>query len=128
MRINNDNYVEKAEQVILQMPTKTKQGKTVNNLTTSKIRSLLAMTADIYNQVINSQEEQRNSDICGQIQYLRVRFVYEAGREPAVKRLVEKAELLEILQEIQGKRSNYILFSHYMEALTAFHRFHNGKD
>ena len=134
MRINNDNYVEKAEQVILQMLTKNKQGKMVSNLTTSKIRSLLAMTADIYNQVINSQEEQLNPDICGQIQYLRVRFVYEAGRESgvgresAVKKLVEKAELLEILQEIQGKRSNYILFSHYMEALTAFHRFHNGKD
>ena len=51
MRINENNYVDKAEEAIKSLVEESKQkcrGK-VNIVTTSKIRNLLAMTADIYN-------------------------------------------------------------------------------
>ena len=55
MRINENNYVDKAEEAIKSLVEESKQkcrGK-VNIVTTSKIRNLLAMTADIYNHQKN---------------------------------------------------------------------------
>ena len=130
MRINKNNYVDKAEKVIQKLVEDSKQknrGK-VNIVTTSKIRNLLAMTADIYNQVLVYTNEKLNEDISGRIEYLRVRFMYECGREPKVKKFVKEAEIIELLKEIGQSKKNYLLFSNYMEALVAFHKFYGGQD
>ena len=39
------------------------------------------------------------------IAYLRVQFVYQAGREIAVKDLVEKAQILDALKEIKDRET-----------------------
>ncbi|HIU66299.1 MAG TPA: type III-A CRISPR-associated protein Csm2 [Candidatus Caccomorpha excrementavium] len=131
MLINESNYVDKADQAIRMLVKKEQEknprGK-ANIVTTSKLRNLLAMTADIYNQILNVSADTLDPDVCGRIEYLRVRFIYECGREPKVKALVDEAEILKILKEIGKSRANYILFSRYMEALVAFHRFYGGKD
>ena len=130
MRINETNYVDKAEAAIQHLVEESKK-KNHGNLkivTTSKIRNLLAMTADIYNQVLICQEEKLNADIMGRIEYLRVRVMYECGREPMVNDLVREAQIIEILKEIGGSKKNYLLFSRYMEALVAFHRYYGGQD
>jgi CRISPR-associated protein Csm2 len=129
MKINEQNYVDEAEKVILRLKEmKDKKGRTLPLVTTSKLRNLLAMTADIYNEVMNSKEEKLSEEICARIEYLRVRCIYESGREEAVKRLVEQAGILQILKEIGSSKKNYILFNRYMEALVAFHKFNGGKD
>lgn len=69
-----------------------------------------------------------DDEICGRIEYLRVRFMYECGREPKVKEFVQQAEILEILKEIKQSKKNYLLFSRYMEALIAFHKYYGGKE
>ena len=126
MRINEENYVAKAESVILKLSKQVdKQGKVVAMVTNSKIRNLLSMSADIYNQVLDCKEDKLPQELNGRIEYLRVRYIYEAGREPRVKDLVIQGELLEIMKEIQGSKKNYILYYHYMEALVAFKRFWN---
>lgn len=130
MRINKNNYVDKAEKVIQKLVEDSKQknrGK-INIVTTSKIRNLLAMTADIYNQVLVYTNEKLNEDISGRIEYLRVRFMYECGREPKVKEFVKEAEIIDLLKEIGQSKKNYLLFSNYMEALVAFHKFYGGQD
>ena len=78
-----------------------------------------------YNQVLDCKEDKLPQELNGRIEYLRVRYIYEAGREPRVKDLVIQGELLEIMKEIQGSKKNYILYYHYMEALVAFKRFWN---
>ena len=129
MRINEENYVAKAESVILKLSKQVdKQGKVVAMVTNSKIRNLLSMSADIYNQVLDCKEDKLPQELNGRIEYLRVRYIYEAGREPRVKDLVIQGELLEIMKEIQGSKKNYILYNHYMEALVAFKRFWNKND
>lgn len=129
MRINEENYVAKAESVILKLSKQVnKQGKVVAMVTNSKIRNLLSMSADIYNQVLDCKEDKLPQELNGRIEYLRVRYIYEAGREPRVKDLVIQGELLEIMKEIQGSKKNYILYYHYMEALVAFKRFWNKND
>ena len=126
MRISEGSYVDKAEKVIKELVEESKNRKKgkIEIVTTSKIRNLLAMTADIYNQVLTQQSEKLTDELNGRIEYLRVRFIYECGREQTVKDLVQKAEIIEILKEIKGSKKNYILFSRYMEALVAFRKFH----
>ena len=130
--INETNYVDKAEKAILSLRDKAEQQRRGRGgpkiVTTSKIRNLLAMTADIYNQVMICQNDKLSDDLKGRIEYLRVRFMYECGRELLVKNFVEEADVLPILKEINGSKKNYILFSRYMEALIAFHKYYGGKD
>lgn len=127
MKLENATYVEKAEKVIQDL---IRDAGNVRDplLTTSKIRNILSMTSDIYNDVLTCKEETLGADIQNRISYLKVRIVYESGREDKVKRFVEKAELLACINEIKGKRSQYLLFSRYMEALVAYHRYYGGKD
>ena len=53
--INQDNYVDEAEKVIKTLKGRKNQrnGREIQMVTTSKIRSLLAMTSDIYNETLN---------------------------------------------------------------------------
>ena len=112
MKLTEENYVETAEKAIKEIcGKKDRRGRTVAPVTTSKIRNLLAMTAAIYNDVIVCTSEKLSTEIVGRIQYMKIRFVYEAGREPKVKELVEKASLLEHLEEIGNSRTQYLLFS-----------------
>ncbi len=128
--INDGNYVDIAETVIKKLKGKVnpRNNKPIPMVTTSKIRNLLAMSSDIYNNVLLLQDDKLDSDLIGRIEYLRMRFVYECGREPSVKDFVTEAKILDILKEISGSKANYILFNHYMEALIAFHKFHGGND
>lgn len=132
MRINDTNYVDNAEAAIIKLvkDAKDKYGVRYGDriVTTSKIRNLLAMTADIYNQVLAYPSEKLDDEICGRIEYLRIRFIYECGRETKVKTFVKQAEILDILKEINQSKKNYILFSRYMEALIAFHKYYGGKE
>lgn len=129
MKLTEDNYVEIAEKAIKRLcEKKDSRGRKIPPVTTSKIRNLLAMTADIYNEVINSKEEKLSSELVGRINYMKIRFIYEAGREPAVKSLVNEADILTHLDEISGSRKQYILFSRYMEALVAYRKFYGGRD
>lgn len=129
MKLTEENYVETAEKAIKEIcAQKSKRGNPIPPVTTSKIRNLLAMTAAIYNDVIVCQSDKLSEEIVGRINYLKIRFVYEAGREPKVKTLVEKAQLLEHLKEVGNSRSQYILFSRYMEALVAYRKFYGDHD
>ena len=128
--INNENYVDKARDVIEKLKNCTNdRGWTVELLSTSKIRNVLAMTANIYNEVMLLTDSVLTDKIKEQITYLRIRCIYEAGRngnEP-VKYFVKESGILEILPSIES-RKDYILFSHYMEALVAWRKYLGGKD
>ena len=54
MGINKENYVDQAEQVIKNLMTDRKGNIT---LTTSKIRNILAMVSEIYNEVVHESGE-----------------------------------------------------------------------
>lgn len=129
MKLTKDNYVKLAEKAILDLKgKKDKRGRDIKIVTTSKIRNLLAMAADIYNEVINSQSEVLSEEIKGQINYMKIRFVYESGREATVKNLVEQADILAHIDEIGDSREQYILFNRYMEALVAYRKFYVEHD
>lgn len=125
-----ENYVDAAEEAILALMKQEKEDKSKDKsiLTTTKIRNLLGMTMDIYQTVMAGQEEKLDDETCARIEYLRVRFLYEAGREESVRRLAKEACILDILKSIHRSRSAFLKFSRYMEALVAFHRYYGGAD
>ena len=131
--IDNENYVDKAENVIKNLTDCTVSNGykeyRVKLLSTSQIRNILAMTANIYNEVMLLTDSVLTDKIKEQITYLRIRCIYEAGRngnEP-VKYFVKESGILDILPSIES-RKDYILFSHYMEALVAWRKYLGGKD
>lgn len=128
MKLTKLNYVEEAENSIKTLVTKNKFGESEIRITTSKIRSILAMVSEVYNEVNHSKEDIMSEDLQERIQYLRMRIAYECGRERDVKFFVEKTKLLEHLKSIGDKKGNCILFCRYMEALVAYHKFYGGKD
>lgn len=127
MRINEENFVEKAERAI--KVTKEKNGK--NELTTAQLRNILAMAADIYNDVMNESDKKLSKEIMGRIEYLKIRLIYNVGREKPKKTMenfVNETELLDIISEIGDSKQNFIMFHRYMEALVAYHKYYGGKE
>lgn len=120
--------LDKVENTIKELKTKKNQrGKPIGLLTVSQIRNLLAMSADILNEVLEYPEENLSEELLDRVSYLTVRFYYEAGRDEKMKSFIETAKLLPFLKGIKT-RKQYIQYYQYMEALVAFHKYHGGKD
>ena len=129
MILNEEKYVDKAKLVIENLAKNRDKYGNVQMVTTSKLRNLLSLTTDIYNDVLLCMNDRLDNSIIERINYLRIRFLYEAGRAAnGVGKLVEQAEILDCLAEIQGSRKRFILFNRYMEALIAYHKYYGGKD
>lgn len=128
MKLTKENYVDCADQVMRSMNQEAENGRRSPKLTTSKIRNLLAMTADLYNDAKHYSGNKLDGDMISRIQYLKMHFAYEAGREKAVKNLMIKADIMRIIDQIGSDKDQLILFCHYMEALVAYHRYYGGQD
>lgn len=123
--INSENYVDEAENVIKDLKNNARSEDDVVSI--SQLRNILAMTANLYDEVRLLPDEELPKGIKERISYLRMRCVYEAGRTLSVKNFIKKSELIEIIKNIKTK-SDYINFSHYMESLVAWRKYPCGKD
>lgn len=125
MQLTKTNYVDLAEETVKKLE-RDRKGNLI--LTTSKIRNLLNMISAIYNDIIHTNAEKLDEDLVERVQYLRMRFAYEAGREKSVKNLLEAGKIQELVKEIGNNKEKCILFCRYMEAIVAYHKFYGGKD
>lgn len=87
-----DDYVDQAERI---MRSLMENGKIVSN---SKIRKLLSLVSEIYNEENRSTEKELQEKNVVKINLMRVRVAYECGRDNAVKDFVAKTKLLEYLK------------------------------
>lgn len=117
-----ENYVDEAEKVMRAL------FENRSRITTTKLRGFLTLVNDIYNAENLRTETELSSESKLKLMRLRVRVVYDAGRERDVKDFVEKAKLLEYLKGVGDSREAMIHFVHYMEALVAYHRYLGGRD
>ena len=120
--ITEENYVGKAESVITALIGRKEL------LTTSKIRKLLAILSEIYTDARHDGKKELSDEIKSRIQYFKMRFVYEAGREKTVKAFWEAAQIEKQIDKIGNSKKELILFCHYMEVLVAYRKFLGGKD
>lgn len=127
-----ENYVDEAERI---MRALISSGTTI---TTSKIRNLLSLVTDIYNDESIRTEDKLKPDSVVKLNLMRVRVAYEYGRDNGesvgkdkvypMKEFITQAHLREYLKGISTDRADLIRFAHYMEALVAFHRYLGGKE
>ena len=127
-----ENYVDEAERI---MRALISSGTTV---TTSKIRNLLSLVTDIYNDESIRTEDKLKPDSLVKLNLMRVRVAYEYGRDNGeivgkdkvypMREFITQAHLREYLKGISTDRADLIRFAHYMEALVAFHRYLGGKE
>ncbi|MBU9735433.1 type III-A CRISPR-associated protein Csm2 [Diplocloster agilis] len=123
------DYVESAERVMRGLGTEGDNGTLRFKLTTSKIRNIFSMVTDIYNVESRRREPELKQESISALQKMRVRILYDAGREKdAVKSFVEAAHLLQYIKGIGTNREKFINFANYMEALVAYHRYLGGDD
>ncbi len=115
------DYVDAAEKVILKMSSNKK------NITTNKIRNLFSMVSDIYNKEQLRTEQNLLKESKTGLAMFRIRAVYEAGRDDAVKSFIFDSDVLSYVKSIGDDRQKLIDFFHYMESLVAYHRFYISK-
>lgn len=123
--LTNENYVGAAEKTIEKL-NRDNRGKI--KLTTSQIRNILSMINQIYNDVVVQTDNELPENVAKQLQYLKVKIVYSAGRNPDVKDFVDKSRIVKHLDHVGNDKEQFMLFAHYVEALVAYHRFEGGSD
>lgn len=119
------DFVDVAEKVIGELAA-ANEGRLI--ISTSKIRNILSLASDIYNEEKLRSGAELSPDSVGKVAMMRVRVAYEYGRDDTSKKFIEKAKLLEYLKHIGTDREEFLRFAHYMEALVAYHKYYGGKE
>ena len=117
-----DDIVGSAEQVINSLPDR-------NFITSTKIRKLFGLFTDLYNDIKRQVSDNLSAEEQQKLVTAQIRLVYECGRSGQnsdVSMFVQKAHLLEYLKGIAQKRSEFLRFHQYFEALVAYHRYRFG--
>ena len=134
-----ENIVDKAELAIksIRKPNKKNHDKLVIELKTNQIRKILTAVnilknkVDIY-KIANPQAKKLDEELQMEIEFLRVNIAYqigrEKGRENLVREFVEKADLLNMVKNINGDIKAFENFCRYIEALVAFHKFYGRQE
>lgn len=117
-KLTDNTYVELAKSVIDHLNKFSDK-----LLTTSQIRNLLSLNSEIYNMVMMENKKELSENIKSKLQYLKVRMVYDSGRDEKVKVFILNSHLIEHIDWIGNSKERYMLFSKYMEALVAYRKF-----
>ena len=130
-----ENIVDKAELAIksIRKPNKKNHDKLVIELKTNQIKKILTAVnilknkVDIY-KIAKPQAKKLDEELQMEIEFLRVSISYQVGREKLVREFVEKADLLNMVKDINGDIKAFENFCRYIEALVAFHKFYGGQE
>lgn len=122
-----------AEKVIKGLMHEDRKGNQVIDLKTNQIRKVLtavnALTGriDLF-KAKHGQTDVLSDELAAEVKYLKVKCVYQAGREEAVKKFVDSAKLIQRIDDVGNSIPKYEDFARYIEALVAYHKFYGGRD
>lgn len=130
------DIAKEAEQAILALK-KQNNGKIY--LKTNQIRKFLTAVNAITNKVNVYKAKHLNAtelpdELAGEIQFLKVKAAYQAGRERSVKDFIsvkdfmKQSHMKQHIEAVGTSIAKYEAFAHYVEALVAYHKFYGGKD
>lgn len=101
---------------------------------TNQIRKLLLDTNSIKNklQTMKVKGEIKNDklseELKSDIQYLKVRLIYQCGRKSEVKMFAEAGKLLAKIDAIGDDSRKFMDFADLMEAIVAYYKFEIGEE
>lgn len=123
-KIDETNFAQKAEQFVSKAGKDGKRTLAFEKLTTTKLRS-------IYSLILNTQAKIDDPDDFDNhikdIQYLKIRMAYEAGREDAVRTFLKETHLMTAIDRVKTYEQ-FMLFCLYAESLVAYFKYYGGKD
>jgi len=123
-QIDETNYAFYAEQLISEKGSDGKRQLKFPKLTTSKLRSIYSMIMNLYTKIECEEDFDRYKS---ELQYLKTRMAYEAGREAAVKEFLNMTLLMRAIDSI-NKYEVFKLYCRYAESLVAYFKFYGGED
>ncbi|QHW35984.1 type III-A CRISPR-associated protein Csm2 [Staphylococcus ursi] len=99
-------------------------------LTTSKLRNLMEQVNRLHTIAFNSNEEKLSDKFLDELEYLKVKFYYEAGREKSVDEFLKKTLMFPIIDKVIKKESRefFLDYCKYFEALVAFAKYYQKED
>ena len=120
------DIAKEAEQAILNLKDQN-HGKIY--LKTNQIRKFLTAVNAITNKVnVYKAKHLDATELPGEIQFLKVKVAYQAGRERSVKDFMKQSNMKQHIEAVGTSIAKYEAFAHYIEALVAYHKFYGGKD
>lgn len=120
--LNESNYVDLAEKVI------KAHDQSRDKITTSQLRSLFSLMTEMREIIRVRPEKVMDEMLVSRIQYIKMRFVYAAGRgEKGVPDFMKQSALIECLNSVKDSSKRFELVCKYMEALVAYHKYYINK-
>ena len=104
--------------------------KLFSGLTTSKLRNLMEQVNRLYTMIFNSTEEKLSRNFTDELEYLKIKFYYEAGREKSVDEFLKKTLMFPIIDKVIQKESKkfFLDYCKYFEALVAYSKYYQKED
>ena len=128
--ITEENYLKIAWKGLEYFKKNKKELPDKKRITSSKLRSMYSKLCDIILNKTDLEDENLNNSELADLKLLRIRIVYNMGRDEAVKLFMKETHLFAFLKYVEDNpsRKNFDLFCKYFEALVAFHRYLNPKE
>ncbi len=101
-----------------------------NGLTTSKLRTLFSVVNNLYTKNYTSKDKLLSGSMIDELEYVKVKFAYESGREVSVKNFLNETKLIEVIDQVieQGTKKSFLDFCHYFEGLVAYAKYYGMGD
>lgn len=102
------------------------------SLSTNQIRKFLAGINGIHNRVLAYQGsgemegDRLPEEIVDEIQYVKIKLIYQSGRNRSVKDFMIKADIEKRMDDIKNSKKKFENFNRFIEAIVAYHKFEGG--
>ena len=123
-QVDETNYASYAEQFISEKGNEGKRRLKFPKLTTSKLRNIYSLIMNLYTKIECEEDFKRYKS---ELQYLKTKMAYEAGRESAVRDFLDKTFLMRAIGNINNYEA-FKLYCRYAESLVAYFKFYGGED
>ena len=121
--IDGGSYAKDAELIVSTAKNKGRDSW-FEGLSTSKLRGIYGLITNVYTRVNKPEDFEGN---LGDLQYIKVKMAYEAGREKTVKDFLGATGLMSALDNVKTY-DQFILYCRYAESLVAYFKFYGGKE
>ena len=97
-----------------------------SDITNTQLRLILSNSVIIKNKIKNNNDEKLANNIQNEIKYLLIKVIYQAGREPKVKKFIEEFEIVNKIKQIGDSAKKFNEFYRYLEEIVAYVKYYRG--
>lgn len=97
-------------------------------ITNTQLRLILSNSVIIKNKIKMNKDEKITNDIQNEIKYLLIKVIYQAGREPKVKKFIEEFEIVNKIKQIGDSAKKFNEFYRYLEEIVAYTKYYENDD